>query len=144
MRLIKIIPLSLVGISFACPSPQSVLKAVKSLNIPIVEIKKVEPYKEIPSLCRAIGILEKDGVKKEVDFYTTRDGKYFLPFVGKISYKKTNVDGIVEIKVTSLRNKNHSFTLGYTTDNIRYYIPTMVPMEKNETKGGKRENQPSQ
>jgi hypothetical protein len=153
MRFIKFLTLSLVGVSFACPPPQNVLEAVKKLNIPIKEIKKVEPYKEIPSLCRAIGVLEKDGIKKEVDFYTTRDGKYLLPFVGKISYEKTDVDGIVKIKITSLRNPQHSFVLGYTTDNIKYYIPTMVPLKKeqpkkvenkNKTKAENSKNQPQQ
>ena len=131
--------LALSGLTFAtCPSPQAVLKAVKSLGVPIKEVKKVEPYKEIPVLCRAVGVLEKNGATAEVDFYTTADGKYFLPFVGKVVYEPSGVEGIKRVKIVSVRNPNHSFTLGYVTNDLKYYFPEMLPLpEVKETSEGK-------
>lgn len=131
--------LALSGLTFAaCPSPQAVLKAVKSLGVPIKEVKKVEPYKEIPVLCRAVGVLEKNGATAEVDFYTTADGKYFLPFVGKVVYEPSGVEGIKRVKIVSVRNPNHSFTLGYVTNDLKYYFPEMLPLPGvKETSEGK-------
>ena len=135
MRLLPIVTLA-VSVSFACPPPQAVLEAVKALKVPIKEVKKVEPYKEIPTLCRAEGILEKDGMKIPVDFYTTADGKYFLPFVGKVVYQPTDVKGIKKVTIVSVRNSNHTFTLGYVTSDLRYYFPEMLRLKQKPAEGG--------
>lgn len=127
-----------VSVSFACPTPQAVLDAVKSLNIPIKEVKKVEPYEELPLLCRAEGILEKDGMRVPVDFYTTADGKYFLPFVGRVVYQPTEVKGIKRVTIVSVRNSNHTFTLGYVTSDLRYYFPEMLPLKQKPAEGGEK------
>lgn len=137
--------LALSGLTFAtCPSPQAVLKAVQSLGVPIKEVKQVEPYKEIPVLCRAVGVLEKDGATAEVDFYTTADGKYFLPFVGKVVYEPSGVEGIKRVKIVSVRNPKHSFTLGYVTSDLKYYFPEMLllPEVKGTPAGKGKEEAP--
>ena len=139
MRLPLLVFFSLTGLVFACPKPDQVLSAVKSLGVPITEVKKIEPYKEIPVLCRAVGVLKKGDIQREVDFYTTADGKYLLPFLGKIEYKPSQVKGLKVIKITSVRNSQHSFILGYTTEDGKFYSPELVPLpapkvEKKEVK----------
>ncbi len=119
---------------YACPSPEKVSEAVKKLGIPIKEVKEVEPFKTIKGLCRAEGILEKDKATAEVDFYVTEDGRYLLPFVGEVSYRKAPLKGFKEVWITSLRNPNHKFKLGFLSEDGKYYVPEMVPMEQAEPK----------
>jgi len=128
MRLLLLVSFSLTGLVFACPKPDQVLSAVKSLGVPISEVKKIEPYKDIPVLCRAVGVLKKGDIQREVDFYTTADGKYLLPFLGRIEYKPSQVKGLNVIKITSVRNGRHSFILGYTTEDGKFYVPELVPL----------------
>jgi hypothetical protein len=132
MRLPFTVLLPLTGLVFACPQPQQVLSAVKSLGVPITEVKEIKPCSKIPHLCKAIGVIKKGDIQKEVDFYTTADGKYLIPFLGKIEYQPSPVKGLKVIKITSVRNSKHSFVLGYITEDGKYYSPELVPLPAPE------------
>ena len=119
---------------FACPSKEAVLETLKEMQIPVTEVKKIEPSKEIKNFCTAVGILEKYGAKREVVFFVTKDGKYLVPFVGSVSYKPSPVEGLKEVWITSVRFPDHKFKLGYVTEDNKYYIPELVPMKKIQLK----------
>ncbi len=129
-RLIYLLPIG--GLVFACPQPQTVLNALKEQNIPVKEVISIKPSKTLKGFCTAEGILEKDGFKKEVEFYITEDGKYLAPFVGTISYKPSPIKGLKEIWITSVRNSKTNFRLGYLTEDGKFYIPEIVAI-KNKT-----------
>jgi len=124
--------LPFTGLVFACPQPTVVLKALKELNIPISEVKSIEPSKIIKGFCTAKGILEKNGFKKEVEFYVTKDGRYLAPFIGQISYKPSPIKGLKEIWITSIRNSKTTFRLGYLTKDGKFYIPELVSVKKQK------------
>ena len=117
-----------VGIAYACPTPSEVLLTAQKLRIPVKVVKKVEPFKELPFLCKAEAIVEQNGVAAEVELFTTADGKYFVPFVGKVVYEPSGEKGIKKITIVSIRNETTSFTLGYVTNDLKYYIPALIPM----------------
>ena len=143
MRLPLTVLLPLTGLVFACPQPRQVLEAVKSLGVPIAEVKEIKPCSKIPHLCKAIGVIKKGDIQKEVDFYTTADGKYLIPFLGKVEYQPSPVKGLKVVKITSVRNSKHSFVLGYVTEDGQYYTPELVPLpapevEKKPTPAGEK------
>ncbi|NPB04936.1 MAG: hypothetical protein GXO08_00925 [Aquificae bacterium] len=123
------------GVALACPPPQKVLEAVKFLDIPVREVKAVEPMEELPGVCKARGVLEREGATAEVDFYVTADGRYILPFVGEISYKPSPIKGLKEMWITSLRNTGLSFKLGYVSEDGRFYVPEVLEVEKLSENG---------
>ncbi len=128
MRLALLTPI-FVAVAFSCPSPQAVLETAVRLNIPVKEVLKVEPFKKIPSLCRAEAVVEKDGFNATVDLFTTADGKFFIPFVGKVVYEPSGEEGVKKVTIVSIRNSTTSFTLGFVTNDLKYYFPAMIPME---------------
>jgi thiol:disulfide interchange protein DsbC len=109
-----------------CPSPQQVIEMLKPLNVPVTKVENIEPFKDIPSLCRVTAVIYG---QKEVDFYVSRNGEYLVPFIGKVSFKPAPVKGLNEIWVTSLRNPKNTFRLGYTDDKQRYFIPQLVKVK---------------
>ena len=121
---------SLLGLAFSCPKPDELQSALKKIGLPIEKVKKVEPSKEIPQLCRCEGFVKNGNSTVEVDFYVSKDGNYFIPFVGKVVYKPSGIEGIKRITVISLRNSNHTLNLGFITSDLKYYFPQMVPLLK--------------
>ena len=128
MRLALLTPI-FVAVAFSCPSPQAVLETAVKMNIPVKEILKVETFKEIPMLCRAEAVVGRNGFNATVDLFTTADGKFFIPFVGKVVYEPSGEEGVKKVTIVSIRNSTTSFTLGYVTNDLKYYFPTMIPMK---------------
>lgn len=127
--------LFLIGLLFACPPAKKISSLLKIKGIPIEVVEIVEPFKEIPQLCRCVGILKRGNSTFEVEFYTSQDGNYFIPFVGKLVYEPSGIEGIKKLVVVGLKNSNNTFTVGYITNDLKYFFPAIVPLIK---KGQKR------
>ena len=142
MRLALLTPI-FVAVAFSCPSPQAVLETAVRLNIPVKEVLKVETFKEIPILCRAEAVVGRDGFNATVDLFTTADGKFFIPFVGKVVYEPSGEEGVKKVTIVSIRNSTTSFTLGFVTNDLKYYFPAMIPMETPQKSKGQADNETS-
>ena len=121
--------LPFIGLTFSCPTPKDLQKVLEKNSIPIEKVKTVEPFKEIPQLCYCTGFVKKGNSTIEVDFYVSKDGSYFIPFVGKVVYKPSGIKGIKRITVISLRNSNHTLNLGFVTSDLKYYFPQLIPIK---------------
>jgi len=117
-----------LSVVFACPKPEKVLASLKAIGLPLIKVRSVEPFKEIANLCRYRGVLKKGKNIENVDFYVSEDGKFFLPFAGRVVYKPSGIKGIKRITVVSLRNSNHTLNLGFITNDLKYYFPQIVPL----------------
>ena len=142
MRLALLTPI-FVAVVFACPSPQEILQTAVKLNIPVKKIVKVELFKKLPILCRAEAVVGKDGFNATTDLFTTADGKFFIPFVGRVIYEPSGEKDIKKLTIVSIRNSTTSFTLGYVTNDLKYYFPAMIPIKNTQSVENKTENKTS-
>lgn len=130
------------GLVYSCPKPEELLASLKGMGVPIGEIKKVSPFKEVKELCLVEGILKERKKKKEVIFFVSQDGKYMFPFAGRVVYKPTPVGCIKEVEVVGLGEENRTMVVGYVTSDLKFFFPQMVELPKkdqNKTAQGEEE-----
>jgi hypothetical protein len=110
-------------ISFSCPTKEHVFKALTNLGVPVKEVKTVEVSKTFKGLCKVEGVIKKGKHVFRTKFYLTEDGKYLIPFVGKIEMVPSKVlKGWKELHIRSLRNPKHELKIGLIDESGKYFI----------------------
>ena len=109
---------------FSCPKKEELFKKLQNLKVPVKEINYVKPSGQFKGLCEVEGIFLKGKKTFRSKFYTTEDGKYLIPFIGKIEMVPSKVlKGWKEIRIRSLRNSNNTLKIGFTNGSGKFYIP---------------------
>ena len=124
--LLILIPLLVI----ACPKKEDFFKKLTKMGLPVKEIERVAPSKRFEGLCEVVAVIRKDKRTFQTKFYLTEDGKYLIPFIGKLETVPSKVlKGWKEIHIRSLRNPKHQWNIGLIDKSGKYFIPELFEVK---------------